>query len=306
MDSLPLIPEVPKEIIEASNNNKLAVFIGAGVSRLANCLGWDALANKLIGLCYNEKKSGSNERIINYVEKESLQQLNDQRKIITICQKLLSIENKDDLFYKEMEKALLYKDTTHKKVVNIYSDLAKLSALFITTNADDLFDPKFKNNIKYLGPDFISEKIHKDYLYHIHGSISERTSLIFTLPEYFKRYNSTKFKMFLDKIFNDYSILFVGYGLTEFELLEFLFHKIDNAPKSIQHFILKPYFSHEVNILNMEQRYYADMKTRIIPYCKDQLGFDQLNEVISKWVDDILTNTMIISGRLDEIDEAVS
>jgi len=54
------IPEVPPEIFEAVNNDKLAIFIGAGVSRLVGCIGWDQLAKELIDRCSNEIKNGSN------------------------------------------------------------------------------------------------------------------------------------------------------------------------------------------------------------------------------------------------------
>jgi hypothetical protein len=42
------IPEVPGEVRDAVNNGTLAVFIGAGVSRLVGCEGWDTLARNLI------------------------------------------------------------------------------------------------------------------------------------------------------------------------------------------------------------------------------------------------------------------
>ncbi len=45
------IPTVPKEILEAVNTNTLAIFIGAGVSRIMGCKGWDELASNLIKRC---------------------------------------------------------------------------------------------------------------------------------------------------------------------------------------------------------------------------------------------------------------
>lgn len=40
------IPPLPKEIVEAVNIENLAIFIGAEVSRLIGCMGWDQLAQK--------------------------------------------------------------------------------------------------------------------------------------------------------------------------------------------------------------------------------------------------------------------
>ena len=54
-----LIPPLPKETVEAVNNEKLAVFIGAGVSRLVGCMSWDRLAQNLLNRCFStEKKDG--------------------------------------------------------------------------------------------------------------------------------------------------------------------------------------------------------------------------------------------------------
>ncbi|MCK5118296.1 MAG: hypothetical protein KAQ78_01860, partial [Candidatus Latescibacteria bacterium] len=58
------IPRLPNEIVEAVNNNKLAIFIGAGVSRLIGCRGWDQLAQALINRCFTTRKDGSS--CINY------------------------------------------------------------------------------------------------------------------------------------------------------------------------------------------------------------------------------------------------
>jgi len=50
------IPKVPKEIVDAVNNQTLAVFIGAGVSRLIGCMGWDQLATNLVNRCFTTYK----------------------------------------------------------------------------------------------------------------------------------------------------------------------------------------------------------------------------------------------------------
>ena len=50
------VQPVPKEIVEAVNNETLAVFIGAGVSRLIGCMGWEQLAQNLVNRCFSIKK----------------------------------------------------------------------------------------------------------------------------------------------------------------------------------------------------------------------------------------------------------
>ena len=70
MSNITLIPRIPNEIKDAVDNGTLAVFIGAGVSRLVGCEGWDTLARNLVKRCYEEG-------IINFKENETLSQISD-------------------------------------------------------------------------------------------------------------------------------------------------------------------------------------------------------------------------------------
>ncbi len=224
------IPEVPDEIRAAVNNGTLAVFIGAGVSRLKpiNCQGWDELAGNLVSRCYKE-------HIINYREQDTLSQIQDHKKTITICYHLFHNNHLSDVFYEEMNRAL--REGENIETPNIYDDIYKLRGLFITTNADTHFDRIFNPpNIFYRASDFIADSLDSiNNLYHIHGSVKDRTSLIFTVSEYMKRYTEPEFNIFLGKIFREYTVLFLGYGVAEFEILEFL---LKNMPKNKQHFML--------------------------------------------------------------------
>ena len=90
-DLIPEIPPVPPKIIEAINDRKLAVFIGAGVSRLVGCIGWDELARNLVNCCYGFK-------LIDLGERESLCESKDHKKTITICYNLLNTKGHEKLF----------------------------------------------------------------------------------------------------------------------------------------------------------------------------------------------------------------
>lgn len=291
------ILEVPDEIRNAVNSRTLAVFIGAGVSRLEpiNCHGWDELAKNLVKRCYKEG-------LINYKEKDTLSQIQDHKKTITICFHLF--ENKD-FFYEEMKKAL--KEGADIKNPNIYDDIYKLRGLFITTNADTHFDRLFNPpNILYRASDFIANSLDSINLYHIHGSVKDRTSLIFTVSEYIKRYTEPKFNTFLEKIFREYTVLFLGYGVAEFEIIEFI---LRNNPKNPalkpRHFLISPFYSGEENILRYEQTYYNDLGINILGYEKDENGYNQLIEVIRRWNDEINQVTGYLHGASRLIDEAV-
>lgn len=301
------IPELPKEIKEAVNNNRLAVFVGAGVSRLIGCMGWDQLACNLVNRCFTTKKEDGY-GLINYKEKETLLQNIDHKKTITICYHLLEKNGFESIFYEELEKSLKA-DKDLIKSQNIYDELYRLRGLFITTNADEHFDNKFEQTrIVWSEKDFDPFKIDRTKLYHIHGFIKDKNSLVFTVPQYIKRYNNQTFKKFLEKIFSEFTVLFVGYGMAEFELLDFLITKFEsnNKEKELKHFILLPFYKGEENILEFEQYYYNSMGIRVLPYAKDNKGYGQLYDVIKNWNREINQVSTYLHDTYQEIEEAVN
>jgi len=82
------IPLVPKEILNAVNTKTLAVFVGAGVSRIMGCKGWDQLAGELVRRCASiKRKDGSPD--LNYRAIEILSHYTDHKKAITICHEIM-------------------------------------------------------------------------------------------------------------------------------------------------------------------------------------------------------------------------
>ena len=281
------IPPVHEEIVNAVNNDKLAIFIGAGVSRIIGCMGWKDLAGNLLDRCLETiKQDGTS--CINYKEKETLSQNDNHKKTITICHHILDQNGCEDIFFKELENALNANEELLQSQ-NIYEELYGLRGLFITTNADVHFNNKFNaHHILYRKEQFKSSNIDRTNLYHIHGSILERHSLIFKVPEYIQRYNDPEFREFLKRIFSEYTVLFVGYGMDEFELLDFLITKFDpEKGGELKHFILLPFYKGEENILGFEQNYYNSMGISVLAYEKDDRGYDQLYEVIKRWNSEI-------------------
>ncbi len=292
------IPEVPKAIIDAVNNRTLAVFIGAGVSRLLGCNGWDILAKSLIEICHKEN-------IITYKELNTLSQISDHKKAITISYYLLKKKGHVSYFYEEMEKALMEGDSI--AIPNIYDDIKKLRGLYITTNADTHFDRLFyPENIITNPLDFQENRLVHTNLYHIHGSIKDKNTLVFTVSEYMKRYRDEQFRRFLDQIFRDFTVLFLGYGLSEFEILDFILRYNGEITRQPKHFMLSPFYKGEENILSYEQEYYNDLGITVLGYEKDEKGYKQLIDIIKCWNEEINQVTVYLHQASQIIDEAVN
>ena len=126
--------------------------------------------------------------------------------------------------------------------------------------------------------------------------------MIFTVEQYFTRYKDKEFIEFLKSLFTK-TVLFAGYGLGEFELLEHMYKNI--TPTADRYFYLGGYYTHEERLCDFEQMYFDQMKVNLIPYSKDKKGFQQLPIVIEEWVKQIQTTTNVLQNNFDEIDEVL-
>ncbi len=288
------IPEIPSEIIKAIDDKTLAVFIGAGVSRLIGCKGWNDTAKLLVERCFKEG-------FISFREKQALFERanNDPKKAITICHQIFKKKNKENDYWEELEKALK-PDNERKKKYDIYRELFNIGTVFITTNIDEHFDEKFEEPfIFFKETDLEKTNLEgKKKLFHIHGSIKERDA-VFTVSDYIKRYNSESFRKFMEEVFQKYTVLFVGYGLSEFEILDFLIEKFHFKDK--KHFILQPYFEDEEKICELDKHYFHSLGIKLIPYAIDEKGYDQLYYVIKDWC----TQVKVRSAELYSINHEV-
>jgi len=186
--------------------------------------------------------------------------------------------------------------------------LRGLRGLFITTNIDEHFDKKFHSSRIITHKDgFDPSDIVDSKLYHIHGSIADWSTVIITVKDYFERYNDDRFKFFLQKIFEEKTVLFVGYGMNEFEVLDFLITKsVKSLSTSPKHFILLPYYRGEDNILEFEEHYFLQMGISVIPYMKDEKGYGQLFDVIKNWNREIILQSDFLDDNYEKLKNAAN
>jgi hypothetical protein len=293
-----LIPKLPEQIVRAVDDDKLAVFIGAGVSRLVGCVGWGDLGKSLVNRCYEKG-------VIIYKEREALSEIADSKKVITICHGLLTEKGLEGIFFDEMKAAL--RDDLNVATPNIYDDIYRLRGVFVTSNADRHFHRCFNPENRFYRPEEVRpDNIDRLNLYHIHGCIEKPDTMVFTLRQYFERYQQGQFEEFLKRIFAEYTILFLGYGLGEFELLDFLFQQFEErATRVLRHFMLKPLYSGEERILKFEQSYYGQMGIRVLPYRKDERGYKQLEHVVRDWNRRLSRVSTYLHSSFEEIDRLI-
>lgn len=296
MNNIIDIPKVPINIIEAAKQGKLIVFIGAGVSRIIGGPSWQELA-------YRYLKSLYEKRFINYYELNYLNKL-EPKKILSICK---IIEKEKEIKESDIKKFLLLNKELNEKY-KIYESLLNFNCIFVTTNYDDYFDKVINeynkennyssNNTKQKEWSIIdsSEKIlvsklENKTLIHLHGSVKKPENIIMTIRDYMKYYyKETKITCFLEQFFKSYTVLFIGYGLEEYEIIEFIINKSTFSEnnetknnKELAHYMLYPIFKKEVNLLEYQKKYYQELGIELIPYPIDENGYEHLSNVLLEW-----------------------
>lgn len=317
------IPDVRKQIFEAAKNGKLVLFLGAGISRIIGCPSWQELASKLLKYLYdNEKKS------LNYHEYTNLRSL-DARKLLSICRRIYEEKNiqPPSLRYLLEGKQELIKKFT------IFDDLYAFNAVYVTTNYDDhlgkvaqkplteissssepqplqdkVEKEKPKGKVYYRKEDLLISNLINGNVIHLHGSANDEGRVIMTIVDYMKHYErDSKPAVLLEEIFNAYTVLFVGYGLEEYEILEFMISKSQTVKGEAKHFMLYPIFRKEANLLDFHLKYYGDLGIQLVPYPIDDNGYEQLAEVIKEWAKQIgpIARPQGFSERIKLIDEVI-
>lgn len=289
-----LIPEMPQEIINAINNDSFAVFVGAGISAIAGLPLWSQLAKELICECY---KKG----LYSYKDKELiLGRIHDNKQLITIAYGKLKEEGFEKEFYDVLGRHLTLDTPLSEAGRQIFSWLKDTMPLVLTTNADTLLHEYFEpSRICEVIPDSEEEMpLQYGCLVHLHGVIDDKSTLVFTTQQYLMRYQLDQYREYLKKVFKTKTVLFIGYGMSEFELLDILIQK---SYSTLKHFFLAPYFTFEHPIACAMKEYYGQLGIAQIAYFIDDKGYPYLADILNEWNLKIKQKSNLLSRGLLKI-----
>jgi hypothetical protein len=324
---VPNINDYP-EIIKAAKEGRLIIFIGAGVSKLVDIPLWSEFAKK--SLDYIHKRS-----LVDFRTYKDLQTL-DPKKLLSIC-KIIMKENKI-----QPEPATdIFKFDKDDKYNDVYSKLYSINAIFITTNYDECLDflamshsegnnfnlsEKEDNilkisNLKVNGEviinreDLLESKLKNGNVIHLHGSVKNEKEMLVTINDYLNYYGNVSLTIdptlntFLNKVFNSkYVVLFIGYGLEEYEVLEYILNKSKN-PNYRKHYMLYSAYKEDNNFIKLLGKYYMELGVELIPYNISQKGYEQLIDIITEWSkvlsevsreSDFIQKTLLIDEKIND------
>lgn len=249
------IPQISSEIELAANECNLVIFVGAGVSKLAGCPSWDEFANNAL-----EQLAP---RFITFSDVQQLSSL-DAKKRLSIAHQIAEVNN-----YQFDFKALI--EPKEKTSSKIYDYLNSIGCVYVTTNYDRFLDSpptSIKNVVasdhgvsqtpatrelicraKQFKSSLLREPTR---VIHLHGSIEDPESMIVTTANYLNHYNDTKVTDFLGELFETTTVLFIGYGLDESEILEQILRKgkCTSNQSRRKRFMLKGFYTYQESFFN--------------------------------------------------------
>jgi len=308
IDSIDPFPKIPLVLHDAALRRLIVPFIGAGVSQLGGCPGWSEFANAALNFFVEKEK-------MNPAQFDQISSLSSRIKLSLVQE----LEAKHDINV-DFNDLLKPSDSKQKQGDRVYANLAKLASTFVTTNYDTWLHNSLPSSSVADNHDFskevpvtsriffdkksdiIVEKLNvPNAVFHLHCSVLNRDSMVFTTTQYLERYSSHRidgaqnhenpFLTFLETLFKTKNVLFIGYGLNELEVLEYVIQKgvisKSDSDEEPRHYVLHGFFSHEIELARSLESYYKQFGIGLLVFSRDEHDWDQLAEVIEYLVSNI-------------------
>jgi len=150
---------------------------------------------------------------------------------------------------------------------------------------------------------------------HLHGSVRHPEGMILTTQQYVRHYANDRrtrdgdtenlVLTFLEDLFKNKTVLFIGYGLDELEILEYVIVK-KRMPREpgVQpsHFLLQGFFSHERELMVSMRTYYRECGIELLPFLKDQRGWEQLIDVLEAFARSVPASGPVVLQEFKEME----
>jgi hypothetical protein len=257
------VKRLPKSLVQAYDEKRCAVFVGAGASQAAGYPGWDAFLELLVDRCVDENRLSEDEA-------------KSYRSLVGVAGKQLTLASalKDklgdvwDLVISEM----FYDD--HKPPAAVHKLLPKLTnlSMVITTNYDTLLEDNFANGRapKVLtfsdGGEMRRLMLQRQFfILKAHGDAAKPgNGIILTINDYRGLARERAYQSLLASIFTLNTVLFIGVSLNDPELLVMLDYLADTFEPGSRPIHYALIADEEINPVEKE-RWLKDYLIQIVP-----------------------------------------
>jgi SIR2-like domain len=317
------IPDIPAGLREAAARTTLVPFVGAGASVLAGCPGWKDFADKSLRWLVGQGK-------FSYSQLDQINHLHPRVKLSLA--RTIANEHKTKIAYRDILHPKPPRESLSGQ--RLYNALFRLSTIFVTTNYDAWLDERLQApvptavptgatthitatpmNVVY-GPEQVNSALlsQPNTVIHLHGSLREPDTMIMTTSDYISQYaayNRTSrdpltenpVLTFLDFLFRHRTVLFIGYGLEELEILEYVLTKGPRGGGEVRHYILQGYFSHEEALLRSMDAYYRnECGIELLPFRRDEKDWEQLLDVIENFAEGMPASNPLVQQEMQDME----
>ncbi|NQU82271.1 MAG: SIR2 family protein [Bacteroidetes bacterium] len=266
-------------LTEDLKNEPFIFFIGNGVSRLFGAKGWDEVCRILISRCYELDLFQTTSDKVGL--EELLDNPNEYPSIIGDCKRFL-VNNG----YKEIYKEIILESLPNQEQDKIFNIIYSLSPhAIVTTNIDEQI-PIYSN---YRKCNLITSEIPRGKgVFYLHGRQSQFESIIFTREDYIRHYRKREISNFVQQLFS-YSILFIGYGLEEYQILDAIGNQNIQSSTNKIYRLCPELDIHKIQIRIKNRFLLNDYGIETIGYSVEK-GYDELYNVLRK-----IENTLNLS-----------
>ena len=189
----------------------------------------------------------------------------------------------------------------------------------MTTNYDELIAPRF-TELKDGSSTAVSvrrvsekEKFFAKLLnepgtvVHLHGAVSNPETMIVTTKEYLEHYDHENVREFLGELFKKKTILFLGYGLEEAEILEHILRIGSVKPTSDRRrFALQGFFLSQKPLYEKLHDYYEkSFGVHLLGFIRDHENYNCLEGIIKSWAKIIEVRKPPLASEYDFMDEVL-
>ena len=302
-------PHPPAELLDAADAGKLVLFIGAGVSRLCGSPNWESFSHALLRWLVQKE-------LINHSVKTQLAALPVKMRLSI---SLSIADNKEALPTDGDYRAMLMTKNEEERRLGytLYRDLTAMSRYYVTTNYDEWLDLKHdevdfskataasipiaaRRELVCKPSDLTISNMEQGKVVHLHGSLTDPQSMVITTSNYLVHYQNDQgtaqnpVTAFLFHLFQKggWTVLFVGYGMEEMDVLEYVLQKthvydeqqLSQETPAPRHYLLRGFYSHEQDLLGHLATYYAEhCGVQLVPFSLDGKDHHQLCTVIADW-----------------------
>jgi len=255
--------DIPEDLFSQIADGNCVVFVGAGLSLGAGLPGWPDLLRRMVDWAEKHSKDMS--------DRAQLEELIEDGELLLVAEEMRERLGEDD-FQEFMNEVFCAPDL---KLTDVHKLLPGIPfAAVLTSNYDNLLESAYATANGKIPTTFTQKDYPKlaralrkrdFYVLKVHGTIDRIETVILGINDYREvMYNNKAYRDYLTALFSTKTVLFLGFALTDPDLLMFL----NEMRATFSYYTGKHYaLMHVEEVPSIKQKWFEKhYNVQIIPY----------------------------------------